>query len=125
MTSSSLLVELGGVDAVAAAVENLYLRLLADPLTAHYFWAVDVREVRAHMVDFLVAALDGPAPYAGRDLGVAHAGLAVSGPAFDATAGHLLHALASQDIRPELLDSVLDRIAPFRAAVVVGRRALG
>ena len=116
--TSSLLIELGGTDGVAATVDGLYLRLLADPVTAHYFWGIDVRRVRAHMVDFLVAALDGPDRYAGRDLGVAHSGLGVSDDAFDSTAGHLLDALEAQDVRPELLDAVLERIAPLRAVVV-------
>jgi hemoglobin len=114
----SLLLELGGTRGLTAAVENLYLRLLADPVTAHYFWMVDVHELRAHMVDFLVAALDGPDRYAGRDLGVAHAGLGVSEAAFDAMAGHLLDALESQGVRVQALSSVLERIAPFRTVVV-------
>ena len=111
--TSSLLSELGGADGVTATVDDLYRRLLADPELAHYFWAVDLRRIRIHMADFLVAALDGPDRYSGRELGVAHAELGITDEAFDATASHLLDALENRRVRPELLDSVLERIAPF------------
>ena len=116
--TSSLLDELGGADGVAATVDDLYRRLLSDPSVARYFWALDLRRIRAHMADFLVAALDGPDRYAGRDLGSAHAGIGVTDDAFDVTASHLLDALENRQVRPELLDSVLERIAPLRAVVV-------
>ncbi len=116
--TSSLLQELGGADGVAATVDDLYRRLLADPEIAHFFWAVDLGRIRAHMTDFLIAALDGPDRYAGRNLDVAHADVGVTDDAFNSTASHLLDALENRRVRPELLDSVLERIAPFRAAVV-------
>jgi hemoglobin len=116
--TSTLLGELGGKEGVAAAVDDLYRRLLSDPGLAHYFWAVDLRRVRAHMADFLVAALDGPDRYAGRSLDVAHADLGITHDAFDSTASHLLDVLEDRRVRPELLDSVLERIAPLRSLVV-------
>lgn len=116
--TSSLLTELGGADGVNATVDDLYRRLLADPELAHYFWTVDLRRIRIHMADFLVAALDGPDRYAGRGLDIAHAELGITDEAFDATASHLLDALENRRVRPELLDSVLERIAPFRTMVV-------
>ena len=116
--ASALLTELGGADGVAATVDDLYRRLLADPGLAPYFWTVDLRRIRAHMAEFLIAALDGPDQYAGRDLGVAHGGLAITDAAFDATLSHLLDALEDRLVRPAVLDSVVERLAPFRALVV-------
>lgn len=110
--------ELGGRAGVDAAVAELYRRLLRDPDVAPYFDGVDVARVRSHMSDFLVAALDGPQRYAGRDLFTAHAPLRVSDAAFDTTASHLLDVLGDRAVRPELLDTVLDRISPLRAVVV-------
>jgi hemoglobin len=121
MTRQTLLVELGGADGVAATVDDLYRRLLRDPDLAPYFAGVDVARVRAHMTDFLVAALDGPEPYAGRDLVTAHGRLRVTDDAFDATASHLLDALEDRSVRPDLLDAVLDRVAALRASVVTAR----
>jgi hemoglobin len=117
---SSLVDELGGTDAVAAAVDDLYRRLLADPSTAHYFWGIDLRRVRAHMADFLIAALDGPDRYTGRNLDIAHADLGITHDAFDSTTSHLLGVLEDRQVRPELLDAVLERIAAFRSLVVGG-----
>jgi hemoglobin len=118
MTRQTVADELGGADGVASAVDDLYRRLLADPTVAPWFRDVNLRRVRAHMTDFLVTALDGPEVYSGRALDVAHAGLGVTDDAFDATASHLLDALEAQQVRPELLDVVLARVATLRAVVV-------
>src|SRR5215471_9884937 len=48
---------IGGSAAVAAAVDVLYARLLADPQLTHYFDGVDVRGLASHMRAFLTAAL--------------------------------------------------------------------
>jgi len=117
----SLLDELGGVAGLRATVDDLYRRLLGDRELAPYFAGTDLERIRAHMTDFLVAVVDGPDAYAGRDLEVAHAPLSVTDAAFDATASHLLDALEHRQVRSALLDSVLDRVAPFREAVVTQR----
>src|SRR4051794_8402870 len=117
MTGQVLLDELGGQHRLAAAVDELYRRILVDPAVAPYFDAADVDRVRRHMVDFLVAVTGGADVYSGRDLMVAHAGLAITDAAFDATVSHLLDVLEESAVRPALLDSVLDRIAPLRPLV--------
>jgi hemoglobin len=118
LPSGPILVELGGPDGVSVTVDDLYRRLLGDPAVAPYFAGVDLDRVRAHMTDFLVAVLDGPDRYTGRTLVTAHAGLAVTDEAFDATASHLLDALEDRAVRPEVLDRVLERVAPLRSSVV-------
>ena len=118
MGRRKLFEELGGTAGVAATVEDLYRRLLADPDVAPYFHGVDVARVRRHMTDFLVAVVDGPDTYAGQQIDVAHAQLGITDEVFDSTASHLLDALEDRPVRMELLDSVLDRIAPFRSSVV-------
>jgi hemoglobin len=118
VTRHTLLLELGGIEGVAAAVDDLYRRLLRDPDLAPYFEGVDLARIRTHMTDFLVAALDGPGHYEGRGLATAHRTLRITDAAFDATASHLLDTLEDRSVRPELLDAVLDRIAPLRASVV-------
>jgi hemoglobin len=120
-TRRTLVTELGGAEGVAATVDDLYRRLLHDPELAPYFHGVDLARIRSHMTDFLVAALDGPDHYEGHDLATAHGPLGVTDDAFDATAAHLLDTLEDRAVRPELLDAVLDRIAPLRASVVTSR----
>jgi hemoglobin len=118
MMPTTILAELGGQSGVAATVDDLYRRLLHDPEVAPYFTGVDLDRLRAHMTDFLVAVIDGPDHYSGRELAVAHGHLLITDAAFDATASHLLDALEDRSVRPALLDTVLDRIAPLRAVVV-------
>jgi hemoglobin len=108
---------LGGENA-AAAVDALYDRLLADPVTAPYFDGVDRRRLAAHSRIFLVAALGGPAVYRGRDLGSAHASLGITGEAWEHTVRHLVDALASLDVSVPLIDDVLAHLLPLKSVVV-------
>jgi hemoglobin len=114
----ALVVELGGHAGVSATVDSLYRRLVGDPMVAPYFEGVDLDRVRSHMTDFLVVVLDGPDRYHGRTLVAAHAQLGITDDAFDSTASHLLDALEERAVRPEVLDLVLDRVAPLRSSVV-------
>ncbi len=111
---------LGGEQAVAAAVDALYERLLTDPVTAGYFEGVDMRRLAGHLRIFLVAALGGPAVYKGRDLGAAHAPLGITNEAWDHTVGHLVDALASLSVSTPLVDDVLAHLAPLKPLIVTG-----
>jgi hemoglobin len=77
----SLYARLGGYDAIAAAVDDLLLRITADPQIGIYWrgHSTDsMRRERQLAVDFLCAALGGPVLYRGRDMQTAHAGLKIS-----------------------------------------------
>jgi hemoglobin len=77
----SLYARLGGYDAIAAAVDDLLLRITADPQIGIYWrgHSTDsMRRERQLAVDFLCAALGGPVLYRGRDMKTAHAGLKIS-----------------------------------------------
>ncbi|MFL6063973.1 MAG: group 1 truncated hemoglobin [Friedmanniella sp.] len=118
MLTPSILAGLGGADGVAATVDDLYRRMLADPELAPYFRGIDLARIRTHMTAFLVAALDGADTDDTGSLEAAHSHLGVTDDAFDATASHLLDALEGRQVHPDLLDSVLERIAPLRSVVV-------
>ncbi|QSB15842.1 group 1 truncated hemoglobin [Natronosporangium hydrolyticum] len=77
-TPSAALLAIGGSRAVTAVVEEFYTRLLADPVTAPYFRAVEVDTLKRHQVLMLVKVLGGPDRYTGRDLQTAHAGLGIT-----------------------------------------------
>src|SRR5260370_6893531 len=81
--------EIGGGDAVSAAVKIFYGKVLDDPSLAGYFDRVDMADLQAHQRDFIGAALGGPVSYEGRSMKEAHAGLGVTTEAFDAVVGHL------------------------------------
>jgi hemoglobin len=110
--------EIGGSAAVAAAVDVLYDRLLADPQLAHYFDGVDVRGLAAHMRAFLTAALGGPELYQGRDMGAAHAKLAITSQAWDATVGHVVASLESLSVAPEHIGEIGAKLTPLSDVIV-------
>jgi hemoglobin len=109
---------IGGSAAVAAAVDVLYARLLADPQLAHYFDGVDVRGLASHMRAFLTAALGGPELYQGRDMGAAHAKLAITSDAWDATVGHVVASLESLNVAPEHIGEIGAKLTPLKDVIV-------
>ena len=83
MSEASLYTRLGGYDALAAAVDDLLVRVKADGLLGR-FWAsprssdaTDNRE-RQLTLDFMVAATGGPAFYTGRAMKMAHDGMGIT-----------------------------------------------
>ena len=75
MTQASLFDRIGGSDAIQAATELFYRRVLGDPLLAPYFDDIDIDRQIAKQAAFLTMALGGPNAYTGADLRTAHARL--------------------------------------------------
>ena len=121
----SIYEEIGGPDAVAAAVEEFYRRLLADPELSEYFADTDLAKLKSHQRAFIAAALGGPEIYAGRDMAAAHAGLAITGDAFDAVVGHLVDTLASLGVPDATIAVIGSVLVPLRDDIVTApeRRA--
>ena len=119
---ASIYEEIGGKDAVAAAVDVFYAHVLDDPVLAPWFRATEMRRQKAHMRAFMAAALGGPELYAGRDMGAAHAGLGITDAAFDRVVGHLVATLTELGVAPAAIAAIGAALAPLRAQVV-GLRA--
>ncbi|HVU92305.1 MAG TPA: group 1 truncated hemoglobin [Jatrophihabitans sp.] len=113
--------EIGGADAVAAAVDEFYRRLLADADLAGFFAGTDLRRLKAHQRAFIAAALGGPEIYAGRDMAAAHAGLDISDADFDAVVGHLVDTLMSLGVPDATIAAIGSSLAPLRGQVVTAR----
>jgi hemoglobin len=111
---ASIYDEIGGSAAVAAAVDDLYVRILADPVLAPYFARTDMLRQTRHMRAFMAAALGGPDIYAGRDMGAAHAHLRITFEAFDRVAGHLIGTLKGLGVPARHVEAIVARIAPLR-----------
>ena len=71
---ASIYDQIGGTAAVAAAVDGLYARVLADPALAPFFDGIPMERQQRHMRAFITVALGGAHTYAGRDMATAHAG---------------------------------------------------
>ena len=112
--------EIGGVRVLRTAVTVLYQRVLADPVLAPWFAGVDLDQLRAHQHAFLTAALDGPNVFAGRPPDEAHAGLHVTGAAFDRLIDHLTGVLRDLGVAPATVAEAAARLEALRPLVVEG-----
>jgi hemoglobin len=101
---------LGGDTAIAALLEGLYSRGLADPLLAPLLAGIDTERLKAHQFAFLSQVFGGPVQYSVPDLAQAHARLAIEERHFDAFMRHVESALqeigAPEDLRAELVANV-------------------
>jgi len=109
---------IGGRAAVAAAVEGLYGRILADPVLSRFFPRGVAAKHRAYVVTVLGEAIGGPERYRGPDLAKAHRGLGITDADFDRTAGHLAATLDSLGVPGHLADYIVGIVAGLRPAVV-------
>ncbi|NHC45322.1 group I truncated hemoglobin [Motilibacter aurantiacus] len=119
-TRDSLYDRLGGARGLATAVTVFYSRVAEDPLLAPWFADVDLRRLRAHQHAFLTSVVGGPDVFTGRSPAAAHAGLAVTGTAFDAIVEHLAATLRDLDLDPEAVADVVERVESLRGEVVEG-----
>ena len=105
---ASIYDEIGGNEAVTAAVDVFYGHVLGDPVLAPWFRATDMRRQKAHMRAFMAAALGGPQIYGGRDMAAAHAGLGI---------GHRLDFMDPWGNRIEVVgyaDIQFERVPPVK-----------
>jgi len=123
--SESLYNKIGGKDAVSAAVNLMYDKILNDDSLALFFEGVDLNRQRRSQTAFVLMALGGPNNYTGKNLRDAHAPLVQKGLSdehFDAVAGHLTEALQELSVPKELIDEVITIVASTRNDVL-GREA--
>jgi hemoglobin len=109
---------IGGRAAVAAAVEGLYGRIIADPVLGRFFPRGVATKHRAYVVTVLGEALGGPERYRGPDLAKAHRGLGITDADFDRTAAHLAATLDSLGVPGHLAGRIVGIVAGLRPAVV-------
>ena len=117
-TAVSIYQAIGGRAAVAAAVEGLYGRIIADPVLSGFFPGGVAAKHRAYVVTVLGEALGGPERYRGPDLAKAHGGLGITDADFDRTAGHLAATLGALGVPGHLTDQIVGIVAGLRPAVV-------
>jgi len=101
---------LGGHDVIAAVVDDLLSRMLADP-RVNYYWRGKSRDTlrreRQVMVEQVCAATGGPTYYTGREMKAAHAGLGITGTEWDIFMAHVQAALDNFSVPPHARDELL------------------
>lgn len=116
--TDSLFEQLGGAEAMRAAVDLFYEKVLADPKINHFFEGRDMSKQRAMQTAFLSTVFGGPANYTGQTLRQAHAGLVLDDSHFDAVARHLQSTLDELGVARDLADQVMAIAASTRDDVL-------
>jgi hemoglobin len=125
---ATLLDRLGGNDAVKAAVDGLYQRLLDDPETSPFFETTDMARLKQHQLAFMKVAFS-QIPEGLDVLGMMkdkHARLfremGLNEKHFDLVAGHFVDTLQSLSVSQELIDAAVGVIGPLRVAFEDGAK---
>jgi hemoglobin len=117
----SLYERIGGEQAIAAAVDLFYEKVIADERTRDFFAGLDLEAQIKKQRSFMTVAFGGPNEYRGRDLGVAHADLVKKGLSdvhFDAVAGHLHDTLVELKVPAELIQEAMTIVGGTRSQVL-------
>lgn len=118
---NSLFVRLGGPDAVEAAVDLFYRKVLADQDINHFFNPNHMPQLRTKQRAFMTMAFGGPHRYSGMDLRTAHAPLVAQGlndQHFDAVARHLEETLTELFVPRHLIEEVMGIVGGTRNDVL-------
>lgn len=121
--SQSLYERIGGADAVDAAVDLFYFKVLSDERINGFFKGVDMGRQRDKQKAFLTLALGGPNHYSGADMRRGHAHLVKQGLSdihFDAVMENLGATLRELDV-PDALIAEAAAIAESTRKDVLGR----
>ena len=113
MESSPLYEHIGGAPALAAAIDEFYRRVLADPSLAPLFAGTDLDRLKAHQRAFFAMALRGPNAYAGRAMHAAHAGRGITERHFDRVARHMADTFATLGAPGHPTAEILEGVAPL------------
>jgi len=119
--SETLYERIGGKDAVDAAVELFYKKVLADERINSWFKDTDMVKQVIHQTAFVTMALGGPSIYSGKDMRAAHAPLVKKGlndADFDAVVEDFGITLKEMNVPEDLITEVAATIETTRADVL-------
>lgn len=116
--SESLFKRLGGYEAINAAVDRFYAKVVADERVRGFFTGVDMDVQIRKQRRFLAHVFGGPAPWDGKELRHAHRHMKLTDEHFTAVAGHLNDTLVELGLAPELVAEVMAIAGSTRADVL-------
>jgi methyl-accepting chemotaxis protein len=109
---------IGGENAVRAAVEGMYVRILGDVVLRPFFAGVDMKRVKEQQVAFFSQALGGPARYKGPGMRELHARLHIEQRHFDRVVQHLVASLKSLHVGDSTIDEIVATVQPLASDIV-------
>ncbi|GAA4840794.1 group 1 truncated hemoglobin [Algivirga pacifica] len=103
----TLFERIGGMDAVNAAVDIFYSKVLADESISHFFKNTNMATQAGKQKAFLAYAFGAPMAYTGKNMRDAHAHMQLEEAHFNAVATHLVATLQELKVAQELIDEVV------------------
>ena len=114
----SLYERLGGMEAIAAVVEDFRDRVAKDDRINQKFARTDLARLRKMLIDQVCEAAGGPCTYTGRSMKDAHAGMKVTNGEFDALVQDLVTALSHFKVGKTEQDEILGVLGPLKTDIV-------
>lgn len=118
MSEDQLFERIGGAEAVAAIVRDMYRRVLADPELAPFFENVDLDHLQRKQFEFIASELGGPVRYSGSELQAIHSKHDIQPNHFSSFVGHLAAAMEARGVAQEDVDTILGRMAIYQDRIV-------
>ena len=109
---------LGGMDSIAAVVEDFRDRVAKDDRINQKFAKTDLVRLRRMLIDQVCEAAGGPCTYTGRSMKDAHDGMRVTSGEFDALVQDLVATLNHYNVGKTEQDEVLGVLGPLKSDIV-------
>ena len=112
---------IGGRQAIHAAVESFYKKVLSDPALSPFFDRTDMPHQVALQSMFISMLLGGDVVYTGKNVRAAHAGardLGLNDSYFDSFLTYFRAALQEQGVQSDKLEKVMALLENKRAEVL-------
>jgi hemoglobin len=123
MTSSSdtpLYERIGGSDAIEAAIEAFYERVLDDDRINQYFDGIDMERLKRRQKTFFEYGTGGPAHYDIGQIKILHARHDIDQEAYEIFTGHFEDTLEAFDVPEQEQTEVMAAIHSFHDDVITG-----
>ncbi len=115
---NSIYARLGGQEAIDAAVDLFYEKMLADERVAFFFEDVNMKAQTRKQKEFLSAAFGGPKPWTGEDMRTAHKNLDLKEKDFQAVAENLQSTLEELKVDESLIQEIMGLVGSLKDEVL-------
>jgi hemoglobin len=110
--------KLGGKEAIQAAVDIFYAKILADDSINGFFKNTDMKQQRSKQMLFMCYALGGPQSWKGKNMYEAHKALNLKEEHFNAVAGHFIATLKELNVPQDVIDEAVAVVASTKNQVL-------
>lgn len=109
---------IGGSEAIAAAIDAFYERVLADDRIAHYFDDIDMDRLTSQQQQFFEVGTGGPGTYDTNRIATMHAPHDIDQEAYDVFTGHFEDVLRDFEVPDREREEVMSAVHSFHDEVV-------